>query len=709
MEAEMDAVEEELDDLTPNGIAFLLEKDPQDLKEDEGLILQSRALYRYSCDQQWVDVTHLSAPASGDVFDIVLSDGMQKLKCVLGTDLYDDLIPRRQLFGQPLVRVSEWRRGKNEGRSGAEVFVIILKLEYLRPCEGLITYLVQSGDSPNPESMETPWANPSHLNQAQLEHVPLVGSRGFYWTYLADDAPYDDRWCPNTCAAKSSDEVVGGSAARDSNGKPYVYRYHEDPSTVPETQLDVPITIKELKSHRFTTAKTREYGRSILIARVISKTNLISFATSARKRYPVTFSVQLLDATGTINCQIWEGVCARTFGRVNINDVVAICTFRLSRVRESFTEVEITLNVNGYMQIISGPLLNILNFPPVRLNLQNDVSIIETLPTDKRISVLGIVVYSSEMFRLKDENGKWVLFRWILLKGIDGKNILVQVACNSQYKDLELMMPGEPICLVALKIIKITDNSGLVIFLQTTNISQYFTRDRLKHIIRSDGKEEMLNLTYQMAEDNTVMDNYREIDAQLQKYRLLYIHLDNKDLIQQTMYPRIPLQNCNILLRDLEPIVNSLCYKERKFVLAQGILGAITVEANCYKIQIESVNGDFGMIARLPYFPPRLCAGRNFELTPNDMMPDMRHRLINFLKICPNPDPKEIESLMTADLSEIDEQKSLLELVANLNLGDFSHVYSFDLYSPTPQVYETEVIITGIYFDENVFDLSTET
>lgn len=61
-----------------------------------------------------------------------------------------------------------------------------------------------------------------------------MGTRGFYWSYLADDIPFDDRWCTNKCYEESSFEIVDGPNARNTDGKPYVYRYHDDLSTIPE-------------------------------------------------------------------------------------------------------------------------------------------------------------------------------------------------------------------------------------------------------------------------------------------------------------------------------------------------------------------------------------------------------------------------------------------------------------------------------------------
>lgn len=103
-------------------------EEPRD--SPEGLILQSCALNRYTCDPRWVQITQMAEPPSRgyyhttndsilsdwnflliclDVFDIVLSDGTRKLKCVLGTDMYEQLIPKRILFGKPIVKVLDWR------------------------------------------------------------------------------------------------------------------------------------------------------------------------------------------------------------------------------------------------------------------------------------------------------------------------------------------------------------------------------------------------------------------------------------------------------------------------------------------------------------------------------------------------------------------------------------------------------------------------
>jgi hypothetical protein len=43
------------------------------------------------------------------VYDIVLSDGIHKAKCVLGANLYEALIPSHLLFPFRVLRVTGWK------------------------------------------------------------------------------------------------------------------------------------------------------------------------------------------------------------------------------------------------------------------------------------------------------------------------------------------------------------------------------------------------------------------------------------------------------------------------------------------------------------------------------------------------------------------------------------------------------------------------
>lgn len=74
-------------------------------------------------------------------------------------------------------------------------------------------------------------------------------------------------------------------------------------------------------------------GNSILIARVTKKSALAKYSTrltvQEKRRYPLTFSLILADNSGEINCQVWEGLCAQYYGKIEINDVLAIRGFRV--------------------------------------------------------------------------------------------------------------------------------------------------------------------------------------------------------------------------------------------------------------------------------------------------------------------------------------------------------------------------------------------
>lgn len=93
------------------------------------------------------------------------------------------------------------------------------------------------------------------------------------------------------------------------------------------------MNIEEIRQAAKKLKRTRTMGNSILIARVHKKSCLSQYNTQLvvqeRRRFPITFSLTLADMTGELNCQIWEGPCARFFGKIEINDVVSIHGFRV--------------------------------------------------------------------------------------------------------------------------------------------------------------------------------------------------------------------------------------------------------------------------------------------------------------------------------------------------------------------------------------------
>jgi hypothetical protein len=74
-------------------------------------------------------------------------------------------------------------------------------------------------------------------------------------------------------------------------------------------------------------------GNGILLARVQKKSSLAPFSPrlqiQEKRRFPLTFSLILRDNSGEINCQIWEGLCAQYFGKIEVGDVLSLRGFRV--------------------------------------------------------------------------------------------------------------------------------------------------------------------------------------------------------------------------------------------------------------------------------------------------------------------------------------------------------------------------------------------
>lgn len=211
------------------------------LKEQVRLRTHSASVSLKSYPQHQICCRFCSSHLLLDVFDLVLNDGETQTKCVLAPKLYDPYITKRLLVSMPVIEVTDWEVRKDEATINAPQFCIISGLRIVQgETAGTIAWTDEEGHIVSPVwYLCAPAVLDCHLFprndyniDPKLAGCPLLGARGFYWTLMSDDTPYDSRWDILCNSGRKEKEAVKGTDWKDESGKPFPFRYHEELGTV---------------------------------------------------------------------------------------------------------------------------------------------------------------------------------------------------------------------------------------------------------------------------------------------------------------------------------------------------------------------------------------------------------------------------------------------------------------------------------------------
>lgn len=198
--------------LTTQGVARLITSSPGELSDADLPVLQVVSLHRLALDPKWLEAMGATPkdqvrPELADAFDVILSDGAHKAKCVLSTTLngksYSGWLQPRVL-----VRIMGWRRvidERIEGDTQPPPLIIITGLrafrwppeagaaepDFPKPFPGLINPSVDGGDLTfHPQVLR----GSAEAQARQMEALPLLGVRKHYLRLDSDEVLLTERW-----------------------------------------------------------------------------------------------------------------------------------------------------------------------------------------------------------------------------------------------------------------------------------------------------------------------------------------------------------------------------------------------------------------------------------------------------------------------------------------------------------------------------------
>ena len=238
-------------------------------------------IYRYIIDKSFPIVD----PDFTDAFDIVITDGRFKTKCLLSPTL-NFLVYDHKLRKNAIVVVTECSALIDEESLEQVPCVILQSLEILNSTPANAPDLDE-----DIEFCENATAN-------EKREQPLVSSRGYYLPLWNDEDYFGSKW-------------------------------HSDPDLTLSNPITSAITILDLDS--FWKALPRPFPA--LIGRIVSKSRINHYGKSSdeKRTYPYQAYLELEDRTATVTVCVWDSYCVLLYNYVQVGDIVAILNYRISR------------------------------------------------------------------------------------------------------------------------------------------------------------------------------------------------------------------------------------------------------------------------------------------------------------------------------------------------------------------------------------------
>ncbi|TMW66765.1 hypothetical protein Poli38472_014077 [Pythium oligandrum] len=175
--------------LTPQGVQRLR----KDAERDEAVVvLQVLGVFRYILDPAAKRVlpADVMEHADRDLFDVVVSDGQMKMKCVLSPTL-NGLVWKNGVPRLSLVDVSEWTVLKDTTESVHAVPSVCLLRKIAFRTSDVSDQIVHPAASPQPVDVLTDVQFVSKKHEREHTAIPLIGERLYYLSLLADDVPVE--------------------------------------------------------------------------------------------------------------------------------------------------------------------------------------------------------------------------------------------------------------------------------------------------------------------------------------------------------------------------------------------------------------------------------------------------------------------------------------------------------------------------------------
>mmetsp|Transcript_5148 Transcript_5148/g.6728 ORF Transcript_5148/g.6728 Transcript_5148/m.6728 type:complete len:525 (-) Transcript_5148:1898-3472(-) len=234
------------------------------------------------------------------------------------------------------------------------------------------------------------------------------------------------------------------------------------------------------KAEKDTNKRLRKDISSLLIGKVIKKgpsTNFAKSALGSKTSLPFKFEFEIQDNTRKVKITCWNSLCRKYYNNIHVGSYVAILNWRYrpKRVRTNKDgthvefDAEVSMNASStagnhssLWEIEEDKLHHFDNWKArfVSVKEMEDLTFVDTagllkIGDEKKgkesqntnYAVLGIVIYVGRRQRIKGGDGNFYEHRWVALMDYCsescGRKILIQVFANSQFVEYAQIKLGE--------------------------------------------------------------------------------------------------------------------------------------------------------------------------------------------------------------------------------------------------------------------------
>ena len=396
-----------------------------------------------------------SAAALSEAYDVVLTDGSSRRKAVLAPRFAEWVRAGLVRAGTVLV-VRHHPLRYDETTLSAEPLVVL----------NTISVAVDEADVDLGAEVDEdaqavwrdglaalPWA--AGASDHEQRHAGLVG-RGVYIRVFTDEV---DAPVASSGAIASSSVLVHDEAWRlaDANGD----------ATLP--------TIAELVADAGTKVLPA------LVGRVLKKTKLHRHKSQTSHKSPVSFQLELGDASSTIAVVVWNTLAIDVHDGVRVDDVLCIRNYRLKR--HNLTNAwEVSCNAaNPRAEITRLARFHYAGlearFPRVEFRIV-DVSSLAMVPDDVAFDVAARIVRVGSLMRGVSPKGSTFEYRWLQLADTSAANAIVHLQLFSNgMPDFAKLRAGQVALLTNVNAFSLTTDSAAPrrLYLKSTFDTQLLT------------------------------------------------------------------------------------------------------------------------------------------------------------------------------------------------------------------------------------------
>jgi hypothetical protein len=297
------------------------------------------SLHRYQVDDTFTDRTGVVGTELSNVYDAILTDGKERLKCVVCPS-QNDKIEKGAIRPRGIIRVvnSSFHYNVHESSLDPRAVFVLQEIEavtaslsqWKHACNACGQEVVVSANNPRGQDAQILPILKQYTAES-LVYRPIGAKRKYYLS------EYDKSALPGPSMPCAMTEYNHGALQTtydeftnlwSSNREELVLRAGPDLQQLnPNPQLGPKIkTISEIP-----TGFSQEKGKqrlTMFVGRVMRKSNLRHFWKINSSGYPISAMLTLADSTGSVNVVLWNSTCARYLQALHVGDVVVVGNYR---------------------------------------------------------------------------------------------------------------------------------------------------------------------------------------------------------------------------------------------------------------------------------------------------------------------------------------------------------------------------------------------